>query len=49
MCIEIYETINNLNPEFTKSLFKVCKLNRANTETTIQVKFGNPKIQTSYF
>ena len=26
---EIYKTINNLNPEFMKNLFKVCKNNRA--------------------
>ena len=29
LCIEIYITINNLNPEFTKNLFKVRKTNRA--------------------
>lgn len=27
--MEIYETINNLNPEFMKILLKVCKTNRA--------------------
>ena len=30
--IEIYKTINNLNPEFMKNLFKVCKTNRAQRE-----------------
>ena len=29
LSIEIYKTINNLNPEFMKNLFKVCKTNRA--------------------
>ena len=29
LCMEIYKTINNTNPEFMKSLFKVCKANRA--------------------
>ena len=32
LCIEIYRAINNLNPEFTKSFFKVCKTNRAQRE-----------------
>ena len=25
LCIEIYKTINNLNPELMKNLLKVCK------------------------
>ena len=29
LCIEIYKIINNLNSEFMKNLFKVCKINRA--------------------
>ena len=29
LCIEIYKTIDNFNPESTKNLFKVCKANRA--------------------
>ena len=29
LCIEIYKTINNLNPEFMKNLFKVRKTIRA--------------------
>ena len=29
LCIAIYKTINNLNPEFMKNLFKVLKTNRA--------------------
>ena len=32
LCIEIYKTINNLNPEFMKNLFKVRKRNRAQRE-----------------
>ena len=32
LCIEIYKTINNLNPEFMKKLFKVRKKNRAQKE-----------------
>ena len=40
LCIEIYKTINNLNPEFMKNLFKVQK----QIEKTIQAKFRNPKI-----
>ena len=32
LCIEIYKTINNLNPEFMKKLFKVLKTNRAQKE-----------------
>ena len=32
LSIEIYKTINNLNPEFIKLLFKVCKTNRAQRE-----------------
>ena len=32
LCTEIYKTINNLNPEFIKNLFKVCKTNRAQKE-----------------
>ena len=32
LCIEIYKTINNLNPEFMKNLFKVRKTNRAQRE-----------------
>ena len=32
LCIEIYKTINNLNPEFRKKLFKVLKTNRARKE-----------------
>ena len=31
-CIEIYKTINNLNPKLMKNLFKVCKTNRAQRE-----------------
>ena len=27
--IEIYKTIDNLNAEFMKNLFKLCKTNRA--------------------
>ena len=30
--IEMYKTINNLNPEFMKNLFKVCKTNTAQKE-----------------
>ena len=40
LCIEIYKTINNLNREFMKNLFKVQK----QIERTIQAKFRNPKI-----
>ena len=29
LCIEVYKTINNLNAEFVKNLFKVPKSNRA--------------------
>ena len=29
LCIEIYKAIDNLNAEFIKNLFKVCKTNRA--------------------
>ena len=32
LCIKIYKTINNLNPEFMKNLFKVRKTNRAQKE-----------------
>ena len=32
LCIEIYKTINNLNPEFMEKLFKVRKTNRAQKE-----------------
>ena len=32
LSIEIYRTINNLNPEFMKNLFKVCKTNTAQKE-----------------
>ena len=32
LCIEIYKTIDNLNPEFMKKLFKVRKTNRAQKE-----------------
>ena len=32
LCIEIYKAIDNLNAEFTKNLFKVCKTNRAQRE-----------------
>ena len=32
LCIEIYKTINNSNPEFMKNLFKVRKTNRAQEE-----------------
>ena len=31
-CIGIYKTINNLNPELIKNLFKVCKISRADRE-----------------
>ena len=32
LCIEIHKIINNLNSEFMKNLFKVCKTNRAQRE-----------------
>ena len=32
LCIELYKTINNLNPEFMKNFFKVRKTNRAQRE-----------------
>ena len=32
LCIEIYKTINNLNPEFMKNLLKIRKTNRAQRE-----------------
>ena len=32
LCIEMYNTINNLNPEFMKNLFKVCKTNTPQRE-----------------
>ena len=32
LCIEIYKTINNSNPEFMKNLFKVRKTNGAQEE-----------------
>ena len=32
LCIEIYKTINNLNPEFMKNLFKVREKSRAQRE-----------------
>ena len=32
LCIEIYKTINNLNPECMKNLFEVRKTNRAQRE-----------------
>ena len=32
LCIEIYKTLNILNPEFMKNLFKVRKTNRARRE-----------------
>ena len=32
LCIEIYKTINNLNSDFMKNLFKVCKTDRAQRE-----------------
>ena len=32
LCIEIYKTSNNLNPDFMKNLFKVCKTDRAQRE-----------------
>ena len=32
LCIEIYKTINNLNPELMKKLLKVRKTNRAQKE-----------------
>ena len=32
LCIEMYNTINNLNPEFMKNLFKVFKTNTPQRE-----------------
>ena len=32
LCIEVYRTINNLNPESIKNWFEVCKTNRTHRE-----------------
>ena len=54
LCIEIYKTINNLNPEFMKNLFKVRKTNRAQKEQyklnleiskSNQVSFGTKSLR----
>ena len=54
LCIEIYKTINNLNPEFMKNLFKVRKTNRAQREQyklnleipkSNQVSFGTKSLR----
>ena len=53
LCIEIYKTINNSNPEFMKNLFKVRKTNRAQEEQyklnleipkSNQVSFGRKEV-----
>ena len=54
LCIEIYKTINNLNPEFMKNLFKVRKTNRTQKEQyklnleipkSNQVSFGTKSLR----
>ena len=54
LCIEIYKTINNLNPGFMKNLFKVRKTNRAKREQyklnlkipkSNQVSFGTKSLR----
>ena len=54
LCIEIYKTFNNLNPEFMKKLFKVRKTNRAQKEQynlnleipkIYQVSFGTKSLR----
>ena len=54
LCIEIYKTINNLNPEFMKNLFKVWKTNRTQKEQyklnleipkSNQVSFGTKSLR----
>ena len=34
LCIEIFKTVTNLNPEFMKNVFKVRKTNRAQEKKT---------------
>ena len=38
LCIEIYKTVNNLNPEFMKHLLKVRKTNRAQREYKLHLE-----------
>ena len=54
LCIEIYKNIKNLNPEFTKNLFKVCKTKRSQREQyklnleiqkSNQVSFGTKSLR----
>ena len=40
LCIEIYKTINYLNPEFMRNLFKFRKTNGAQREKSNEVSFG---------
>ena len=42
LCIEIYKTVHNLNPEFMKNLFKISKTNRAQREQ-YRLKLEIPK------
>ena len=42
LCIKLHKTINNLNPEFMKNLFKVSKTNRVQRRQ-YQLN-ANPKI-----
>ena len=42
LCIEIYKTVHNLNPEFMKNLFKIRKANMAQREQC-KLKLEIPK------
>ena len=42
LCIEIYKTVHNLNPEFMKNFFKISKTNRAQREQ-YRLKLEIPK------
>ena len=45
LCIENYKTINNLDAEFMKIFFKLCKTNRAQREQSNQVFFGTKNLR----
>ena len=38
LCVEIYKTINKLNPEFMDNIFKVKKKKKKISKGTIQIK-----------
>ena len=48
LCIEMYNTINNLNPEVMKNLFKVLKINRAQREQ-YKLNLEMPKSNQVFF